>query len=36
MLERGKVTKWGYTNCSMNLNRPDKIDKKTPIPKPSL
>ena len=36
MLEQGKVTKWGYSNCSMSLNQPDKIDKNIPIPKPSL
>ena len=36
MLEQGKITKWGYSNCSMHLNRPDKIDKNIPIPQPSL
>ncbi|MDN5434753.1 MAG: hypothetical protein L0G10_14000 [Acinetobacter sp.] len=36
MFEQGKVTKWGYSNCSMHLNRPGKIDKNIPIPKPSL
>jgi hypothetical protein len=36
MLEQGKVTKWGYSNCSMHIDRPDKIDKNIPIPQPSL